>query len=405
MKLIHPLRRLKSRLKPLRLLLPLLFGLALVGVLGSGMPAGAQLFPQGTASRTEIRGVWMTNIDSQVLMDRPQLQAAVQQLARANFNTLYPVVWNSGYALYPSAIAQKAGIQPFVRTGDQGHDILADLIDQGHRQNMLVIPWFEFGFMAPVTSELALNHPDWITERRDGSQSWIGAPGEILWLNPFHPEVQDFIAKLVVEVVTQYNADGIQFDDNMGLPNEFGYDPYTVSLYKRENQGKTPPADPQNPAWVKWRADKLSDFMVRLNKAVKAQRPQAIFSVSPNPYDFAYKAHLQDWLGWVRRGIVDELIVQVYRPDLDSFVTHLNRPEILETQRRIPTGIGVLTGLRNSPVPIARIRAQVQAARDRGLGVSFFFFESLWNSASESPLERQASFQAMFPSPLPRRGK
>ncbi len=382
-------------------LLPFLFLAALVAVVFSGTAALVQLPADSSVAppaRTEIRGVWMTSIDSDVLMDQGQLQTAVNQLAQANFNTLYPVIWNAGYVLYPSAIAQKAGIQPFVRTGNQGNDILADLIAQGHRQGLLVIPWFEFGFMAPTTSELALNHPDWMTERRDGSQTWVGAPGEVMWLNPFHPEVQTFITNLVVEAVTQYAADGIQFDDNMGLPIEFGYDAYTVALYQQENQGKSPPADPQNPDWVKWRADKLSDFMARLNQAVKARRPNTIFSVSPNPYEYAYKAHLQDWLGWVRRGIVDELIVQVYRADLDNFVGHITRPEIREAQQKIPTGVGILTGLRNSPVPMARIQAQVQAARDRGLGVSFFFFESLWNNTPELRSERQMQFRQMFPT-------
>jgi uncharacterized lipoprotein YddW (UPF0748 family) len=384
-------------LKP-RNLWPLLFLAALMIVLWAGIPvpAGAQ------SSRSEIRGVWMTSIDSDVLMDQGKLRTAVDQLSRLNFNTVYPVIWNAGYVLYPSAIAQQAGIQTFVRTGNQGHDTLADLMTQGHRQGLLVIPWFEFGFMAPPTSELALNHPDWMTERRDGSQTWVGAPGEVLWLNPFHPEVQELITQLVVEVVTQYDADGIQFDDNMGLPNEFGYDPYTVALYQKENKGKSPPANPQDPGWVKWRADKLTAFMVRLHKAVKARKPNAIFSVSPNPYDYAYKVHLQDWLSWVRRGIVDELIVQLYRPDLESFVSQMNRPEIQAAQQKIPTGVGILTGLRQSPVPIARIASQVQAARDRGLGVSFFFFESLWNSAVEPTAERQAQFQALFPTPQPR---
>jgi uncharacterized lipoprotein YddW (UPF0748 family) len=382
-----------------RLLLAFLVGW--MAVLWLNVPVQAQL--PTAPQRSEIRGVWMTSIDSDVLMDQGKLQTAVNQLARLNFNTVYPVIWNAGYVLYPSAIAQTAGIQPFVRTGNQGHDTLADLIVQGHRQGLLVIPWFEFGFMAPVTSELALNHPDWMTERRDGSQTWVGAPGEVLWLNPFHPEVQDLITQLVVEAVTQYDADGIQFDDNMGLPNEFGYDAYTVGLYKQEHAGKSPPANPQDPGWVKWRADKLTAFMVRLHRAVKTRRPTAIFSVSPNPYDFAYKVHLQDWRGWVQRGIVDELIVQVYRPDLPRFVEQISRPEIQAVQQKIPTGVGILTGLRNSPMPIATVAAQVQAARNRNLGVSFFFFESLWNSGAESVGDRQSQFKALFPTPQPRR--
>ena len=255
--------------------------------------------------------------------------------------------------------------------------------------------------MTPPTSELALNHPDWITKRRNGSQTWIGAAGEVVWLNPFHPDVQKLISDLVLEVVTRYDVDGIQFDDHTSLPNEFGYDRYTLALYKRET-GRNAPSDPQNPAWVRWRANKITAFMTQLNQAVKKRKPNAIFSVAPNPYDVAYKTYLQDWLSWVRKGIVDELIVQVYRPDLQSFLNQITRPAIREAQQKIPTGVGVLTGLRNKPVPMPLIQSKVQAARDRGLGVTFFYYESLWDEAPEPITERQSNFQALFNAPASR---
>ncbi|HEY9596548.1 MAG TPA: family 10 glycosylhydrolase, partial [Cyanophyceae cyanobacterium] len=224
----------------------------------------------------EIRGVWVTTNDMDILKDRPKLQESVNQLARLNFNTLYPVVWNSGYVMYESAVAQREGIQPFVYKGLQGQDLIADIITQSHRQGLLVIPWFEFGFMTPSVSELALNHPDWITQRQDGNQTWVGVAGEVVWLNPFHPDVQKFISDLVLEVVTKYDVDGIQFDDHTSLPNEFGYDSYTLALYKQETQ-KDAPTNPQDPEWVRWRADKITAFIAQLNQAVKARKPNAIF--------------------------------------------------------------------------------------------------------------------------------
>lgn len=361
-------------------------------VVNSFTPAIAQL------PRQEIRGVWITNNDFATLRDRNKVQDTVSQLRRLNFNTIYPVVWNSGYVMYPSALAKSMGIQPFVLRGADGHDILADLINQAHRQGLLVVPWFEFGFMTPETSELALNYPNWLTQKRDGSQTSISAAGEVAWLNPFHPEVQQFITNLVMELVTQYNIDGIQFDDHMSLPYEFGYDKYTVGLYTQETQNRAP-TNPQEPEWVRWRADKITEFMVSLNEAVKERKPDAIFSVSPNYYDFAYKFHLQDWLTWVRLNIVDELIMQVYRPNLQSFIETISRPEIQESQQKIPTGIGIMAGLRNSPVPMQQIKSQVRAVQERGLGVAFFYLESLWNSAPEPAKERLAGFQAFFPSP------
>ncbi len=395
--IVQSWRRLLKSFFPILILISFLTVL-LVDSFTPAITFGGRFSAIAQIPRQEIRGVWMTTNDFDTLKNRDKVQDAVSQLRRMNFNTIYPVVWNSGYVMYPSALAQRAGIQPFVYKGSDGHDILADLIIQAHRKGLLVIPWFEFGFMAPPTSELAMNYPDWFTQKRDGSQTSNSAAGEVMWLNPFHPKVQQFITNLVLETVTQYDADGIQFDDHMSLPHEFGYDQYTVALYTKETKN-APPKNPQDTAWVKWRADKITAFMVKLNQAVKQRKPQAIFSVSPNYYDFAYKFHLQDWLGWMRQNIVDELIVQIYRPDIKSFVANISRAEIQEAQQRIPTGVGIMTGLRNNPVPIQQIKSQVRAAQERGLGVTFFYYESLWNDALESLTERQAGFENLFPSP------
>ena len=360
-----------------------------------------QPIQQPVFRREEIRGVWLTSNDFTMFSDRKQLGEALQKLKQLNFNTVYPSVWNSGYVLFPSEVAKNAEIQPFVYRGDKGQDIVADIITQAHENNLLVMPWFEFGFMAPPTSELAIAHPNWLTQERDGGQISTTAAGEVVWLNPFHPEVQKFISELVLEAVSNYDLDGIQFDDHTSLPKTFGYDRYTLDLYRKETK-KEAPANVDDPDWVKWRANKISAFMVKLNKAVKQKKPNVIFSVSPNYYDFAYKQQLQDWLGWVRQNIVDELIVQVYRPDLDDFSAQISRPEIVEVQNKISTGIGILSGLRNSNIPMSRVYAQVINAQERGLGISFFYYKSLWGYGPESVSDRQKEIQYLFRSPAPR---
>ncbi|WP_448560770.1 glycoside hydrolase family 10 protein [Trichothermofontia sp.] len=385
----HGQRRL---LKVLRYrLLPILFTLSfcVTYLVATPTPAITQL------PRSEIRGVWITTNDAPVVRDRLRLQAALQQLKQLNLNTLYPVVWNAGYAMYPSQVVQDRGIQSFTYRGMDGQDTLADLVEQGHRLGMLVVPWFEFGFMAPPSSELATKYAQWLTQKVDGGYTSMSAAGEVMWLNPFRPEVQQFITDLVLEIVTQYDIDGIQFDDHTSLPREFGYDSYTLSLYQKETGNAAP--EPSNPAWVKWRADKLTAFMVKLHETVKANKPHVIFSVSPNYYDFAYKFHLQDWLAWIRRGAVDELVMQVYRPDLNSFIEQISRPEIQEVSQKVPTAIGILTGMRNNPVPMSQIQAQVRAVRERNLGVAFFYYESLLNYAPEPIAERELGFQALLP--------
>ena len=363
-------------------------------VLLLGRPTPAAI---SAGETSEIRGVWITTNDTPMVIDRTRLSTAMAELARLNFNTVYPVVWNAGYALFPSGIAQREGIQPFVREGLQGYDILAEMASDAHEHGLSIIPWFEFGFMAPPTSELAINHPTWLTRQRNGTQTSVGVAGEVAWLNPFHPEVQQFLTNLVLELISRYDVDGIQFDDHLSLPVEFGYDAYTASLYEAET-GRTPPADPHNPHWVDWRAGKLTAFVESLHAAVKARRPHAVFSISPNPYHYAYNAQLQDWRTWVERDWVDELIVQVYRDRLQAFREQIFKPEIAEAQRKIPTAAGILTGLRNAPVSMDTIEAQVLSARSAGLGCTFFFYESLWDLSPEPIADRQAGFQALFPA-------
>jgi uncharacterized lipoprotein YddW (UPF0748 family) len=282
--------------------------------------------------------------------------------------------------------------------------MLKEVIDQGHQKGMRVIPWFEFGFMTPSYSELAKRHPDWLTNRRDGTtvdKDESGDPiKDVVWLNPFKPDVQQFIQDLAVEVVSNYNVDGIQFDDHLGLPSEFGYDDFTVQLYKQEHQGKAPPVDPQDAEWVRWRANKITDFMKRVFRAIKDRKEKVTVSISPNPQRFSYEYFLADWANWERLGLVEELIVQIYRDDFNVFISELEQPEVKLARSHIPVGIGILTGLKDKRVSLSQIQKQVEAVRSRGFaGVSFFYYETLWKNAAEPSDQRQSAFRLLFPMP------
>jgi uncharacterized lipoprotein YddW (UPF0748 family) len=371
------------------------------------------------SASTELRGVWLTNVASPVLFIPWRVNRALRQLSEMNFNTVYPVVWNRGHTFYPSAIAKKFTGRSQDRMLELlrfGQDVLAVIVKQGNQQKLRIIPWFEYGFMTPPNSQLARHHPDWISIRRDSTKTLKEVPDEQhslqnvpkfirnglvskqVWLNPLHPEVQTFIRNLIVEVVTKYDVAGIQLDDHFGLPVELGYDAFTVGLYQKEHQGESPPDDPQNEEWMRWRANKISDFMQQIFKAIKVVKPNAIISLSPNSQDFSYRAYLQDWQYWVQRGWIEELVVQIYRDDLESFIAQLSQPALEMARRQIPVGVGILTGTWSRPVDIAQISRQVQAVRNRGFnGVSFFYWESLWGYLSpESPSQRRSGFQALF---------
>ena len=347
----------------------------------------------------ELRGVWLTNIDSDVLFEDRKTSEAIALLAEANFNTLYPTVWNWGYTLYPSKVSESVtGLNLDPTEGLQDRDVLAEIVESGHEKGMSVIPWFEFGFMAPADSELAKRHPEWLTSRQDGSTVWLeGNVHERVWLNPLRPDVQEFMTDLLVEIVSNYDIDGIQLDDHFGYPSELGYDDYTVELYKEEHDGKSPPKDPKNKEWVRWRADKITDYVETLFHELKSHNSEAIISVSPNPQHFSLNSFLMDWYTWERKGFIEELIVQIYRDSNESFIRELQQPEILAARQHIPVGIGVLSGLKGRPILWHKIYKQVKIAREHEFaGISFFFYESLWNLATESPQRRQAAIKRLF---------
>jgi len=353
---------------------------------------------------TELRGVWLTNVDSEVLFSSDRLTDALEQLDRLHFNTIYPTVWNDGYTLYPSVVGKEVTGRSVLKIpGLQKRDMLAEVIEQSHQRGMSVLPWLEFGFMAPAESELVKRHPDWITNRADGSQVVMQGIHPRVWLNPVHPQVQQLMVDLVTELVTHYDIDGIQLDDHFGLPVELGYDAYTRQVYQSEHNGQLPPENPEDEAWIRWRADRITTVMERIFAALKSKRPDAIVSLSPNPQHFAYSRYLQDWFSWERQGFVEELLIQIYRDDLERFQAELKRPEVQVALAHIPVGIGVLTGLKNRSVPMSQVQEQVAEVRNgKFAGVSFFFYETLWNLSQESPQNRQTDWKSIFPQPAAR---
>lgn len=376
--------------------------------------------PQSPSATIELRGVWLTNFGGAVLFFPQGVNRVLYQIRQLNFNTVYPVVWNRGNTFYPSAVAKREignTQNPFQAILMLGQDVLAQIVKQGKRKGLRVIPWFEYGFMAPANSQLARSHPDWLTQRQNGSKllkddlhqpnvsnatqgQFLRKPAVIkqVWLNPLHPEVQQFILDLIVEVVTKYDIAGIQLDDHFSLPVEFGYDRFTIKLYQQEHQGKKPPNNYLNPEWIGWRANKLTNFMQRVFLAVKSVKPDCLVSLSPNPQNFAYTAYLQDWLTWVQRGWVEELVCQIYRNNLKTFEAELTQPALKIAQRQIPVSIGILTGSWRQPIALFQIQQQVQTVRKHGFaGVSFFYWETLSGYiTSESPQSRRNAFQSLF---------
>ncbi|PAX45749.1 glycoside hydrolase family 10 protein [Brunnivagina elsteri] len=347
----------------------------------------------------EIRGVWMTNYGAALSYYTTRLDDVIANIAKHRLNTIYPAVWNRGYTLHPSTVAESVSgssqnymtslpLLPF-------QDTLSELVKQAHRQKLRIIPWFEYGLVVPKNHAIAKRHPDWLTVTKSGK---VALKDNMAWLNPCHPQVQQFLTDLIVDVVKRYPVDGIQLDDHFALPVEFGYDAYTAKLYRKEHNGNSPPQNPKNPEWMAWRAGKLTQLMAKISKSVKAENQDTIISLSPNSLSFAYNKYLQDWGKWVDLGLLDEVIVQVYREDLSAISNELNNRELQKIKNKLPIAIGLYTGPFLSPKSIKNLQREIQVVQKYNYsGVSFFCWETtLWFFKGDSDRQLQNGLRKVF---------
>ncbi|MGK7946577.1 MAG: glycoside hydrolase family 10 protein [Microcystaceae cyanobacterium] len=353
-------------------------------------------FFEGHIQIEEIRAVWITNVDSDILDSSENLKKGVEKLKSLNFNTLYPVVWNRGFTLYPSAVAEKA-IGSEIATKSQGRDILQEFINHAKPLGMRVIPWFEYGLMTPPNSPLTVRKPNWITQEISGNQ----VVNSQCWLTPAHPEVQQFMTELISDIVERYEIDGIQLDDHFATPTTMGFDDFTKQVYQRETGGRDPSNNRNASNWKKWRVNQVTNLLKQVFTEVKAISKDCIVSVSPNPLDFSIRRFAADWKTWIEEGIVEELALQVYRSNLSSFERELTKSEIKQARQQIPTVIGILTGLKpyDRRVAMNLIESQVQEVRERDFaGFSYFFYGSLLDliPSTEKANDRELAFETLL---------
>jgi len=332
------------------------------------------------AQAQPVRGVWLTNVDSDALASRENIRAAVNLCAELGFNTIFTVVWNRSVTLYPSAVMQSlTGVS--IDPKFAGRDPLRELIEEAKPRGIKVIAWFEFGFSCSYDQAdggvIIRKKPHWAACASNGK---IVSKNKFQWMNGFHPEVQEFMMSLLKEVVQRYDVDGIQGDDRLpALPSEAGYDDYTAALYKAET-GSAPPTYHKDYAWVQWRAEKMNALMKRIHTELKALNPALIISMSPSIYPWSVEEYLQDWVTWVREGWVDMVCPQVYRYDiakyrkeLDAIVQRQVRKE--DVSKLAP---GVLLKVGSYYAPEEFLRQMIAANRSAGLqGEVMFFFEGI----------------------------
>ncbi len=335
---------------------------------------------QKIQGKSALRGVWLTNVDSEVLKSRQNIIKAVELCHKNGINAIFAVVWNKAMTMYPSAVMEKEfgmKIDPLYIERDP----LKELIEEAHKREIKVFAWFEFGFSSSFKADgghILQKRPEWMSKDVNGM---LTAKNGFEWMNAFHPDVQNFMISLFTEVVKNYKVDGVQGDDRLpALPSEGGYDEYTVNLYKAEHNGAEPPKDSKDSAWVQWRSDKLTDFLGRLHKMVKDINKDIIVSMSPSIYPWSKEEYLQDWPKWIEKGYVDLMVPQFYRYNIADYekaiheAVHNYVPENYKT--RFYPGVLLKVGKYHPEEKL--LLDMITVNREHGLeGEVYFFYEGM----------------------------
>jgi uncharacterized lipoprotein YddW (UPF0748 family) len=265
----------------------------------------------------ELRGVWITSEDADVLRSRTSIAEALEFLARHNVNAVFPSVWYRGVTLHPSRVLEGSfGIAQ--DPAHKGRDPLAEILSEAHVRGIEVIPWFEQGFAASSSGQptnLLVRKPEWAARGRDGE---ILERNGFTWMNALDPEVQAFVRALVLEVARNYDIDGVHGDERLpALPITGGYDTITTEMWRKDKRLAPPPSGDER--WTAWRAGKLTDFLARLSRDVHDVDQHILISVSPAPYRWGLDEYLQDSKTWLERGLVDMFHPQCFRREFVNY--------------------------------------------------------------------------------------
>lgn len=337
-------------------------------------------------STEPVIGVWITNIDSDVMFSEENIISGIRRINDLGFNTIYPVVWNDGYTLHPSEKMEEyfgAGFNQDTVFKSIGIDPLALIVREAKKHELRVIPWFEFGFSSSYNQDgghILEKYPQWAA--KDSSGNLLKKNG-FDWMNAIHPDVQQFITELVIEVVQKYDVDGIQGDDRLpAMPSEGGYSEFTKELYLNE-KGMAVPESSSEEEFLNWKADKLTDYAVSLYTAVKEIDETLTVSFAPSIYPWSKEQYLQDWPAWIEAGALDELIPQAYRWDIESYKATIDMTlEFFENSvgsEKVKWYPGLIIKAGSRYNGFDYVNEALQHNRNNGItGEVYFFYEGLF---------------------------
>ncbi len=274
-------------------------------------------WPQSTISSTGNQ--------TQIQKQKDQMIQMLDSLSLNNFNAINFQVRSRSDAMYRSSYEPWSSDLVDTRGMDPGWDPLEFVVEECHARGMECHAWvnpYRFESVAHQWDGTPQNyretHPDWVMDVTNSS----GTTASIL--NPGIPEVTEHICNIIREIVTNYDVDGVLFDDYFYLSGTgTQHDGDLYNAYKAAG-GKLEIRD--------WRRSNVNNMIAQVNNTIKAAKPWVRFGVSPagiactsssvaaqygiNPCptgsDWQYNDIYSDPIAWISEQSIDFISPQIY---------------------------------------------------------------------------------------------
>jgi uncharacterized lipoprotein YddW (UPF0748 family) len=179
-----------------------------------------------------------------------------------------------------------------------------------------------------------------------------------------------------VDLVTNYDVDGVSFDFIRYPNSNFCYCDWCLSKFKADMNAKITPetkaalaANPDRLAyalaypqeWNDFRRQRITDLVYSIHDAVKAVKPNVAVSASVFARSSsAYTDRLQDWKRWMADGKLDLLFPMTYVQTTKTFTTYVK--DAIDSSAGVP----VCPNIGSYLIPADSTVEKIAKARELG---------------------------------------
>jgi uncharacterized lipoprotein YddW (UPF0748 family) len=253
-----------------------------------------------------MKGMWISYIDFN-LTDRTfagfkkRFDSIVNNCKSNGYNTLIVQVRPFNDALYYSDYFPYSHIISGEQGKDPNYDALEYMVTCAHSKGLSIHAWINPYRVSinSMPSKLSADNPYSLN-------SALGVKwGSGIYLNPAKKATEDLIVKGIVELMKNYNIDGIQFDDYFYPTTSKFFDSTQYEEYKNST------ASPLTLS--AWRKNNINSMVKRVYSTVKSINENVQFGISPQGnYDnnASLYADVKAWC--TKKGYVDYICPQIY---------------------------------------------------------------------------------------------